>query len=198
MLDIPNPNFRRSPNAEAVFGGCLPRLAQIAAPYGSLAVLGNHDHWVDARVGRGHIAAAGIHLVENRHVVLERAGAALVVAGVDDLWEGGQDLEKAFAGAPPAAQAQRILLCHNPDYAVDPALRRQQVSLMLSGHTHGGQVTIPGWGAPILPIRNRQFARGLVDTLWGQVYVSRGIGQATPPVRVFTRPELAVIHLRVA
>jgi uncharacterized protein len=197
IMRLPNPVFRRSPNAEAVFGTCIPRLAQIEAPYGLLAVLGNHDHWVDAAVGRKHLAAAGIRLVENRHVVLERGGAALVVAGVDDLWEGEQDLKAAFSGAPPAGEAPRLLLCHNPDFAVDPTVDLHRVSLMLSGHTHGGQVTVPGLGAPLLPIENRQFARGLVRTAWGQVYVSRGIGQTTPPVRFMTRPEIAVIKLCV-
>lgn len=197
ILELPNPNFRRSPNAERLFGTCIPRLGQIQAPYGALAVLGNHDHWVDARVGRAHLAAAGIRLVENRHTLLERGGASLAVAGVGDLWEGFQDLDAAFAAAPPASQAPRLLLCHNPDYAVAPAVERQQVSLMLCGHTHGGQVTIPGFGPPLLPILHRQFARGLVRTAWGQVYVSRGIGQTTPPVRLLTRPEIAVIELHV-
>ncbi len=68
---------------------------------------------------------------------------------------------------------------------------------MLCGHTHGGQVTLPGLGAPILPIRHREFARGLVRTAWGQVYISRGIGQASPPVRVLTRPEIVVLRLRI-
>ena len=198
ILDLPNLNFRRSPNAEALFGVCIPRLAQIEAPYGSLAVLGNHDHWVDAAVGRESLSAAGIRLIENRHAVLERGGATLAVAGVGDFWEGEQDLEAAFSGAPPAGEAPRLLLCHDPDYAVYSAVERQRVSLMLCGHTHGGQVTIPGWGAPILPILNRQFARGLVRTPWGQVYVSRGLGQSAPPVRLFTRPEIAVLHLHVA
>jgi predicted MPP superfamily phosphohydrolase len=197
ILRLPNPIFRHSPNAAAVFGTCIPRLAQIEAPFGLLAVLGNHDHWVDAAVGREHLAAAGIRSIDNRHVVLEQGDAALVVAGVDDLWEGVQDLEAAFKGAPPAAEAPRLVLCHNPDYGVDPALDRHRVSLMLSGHTHGGQVTIPGLGAPVLPIDHRQFARGLVRTPWGQVYVSRGVGQTMPPMRILTRPEIAVIQLRV-
>lgn len=197
ILDLPNPGFRRSPNAEAVFGTCIPLLGKIQASYGSLAVLGNHDHWVDAQVGRAHLSAAGIRLVENRHTVLEGGGAKLVVAGVGDFWEGFQNLDAAFAGAPRASEAPRLLLCHNPDYAVAGAVERLRVSLMLCGHTHGGQVTIPGFGPPLLPIYHREFARGLVRTAWGQVYVSRGIGQTTPPVRLFTRPEIAMIQLRV-
>lgn len=189
-------NLTRSPNAEAVFSVCIPQAAAMQARSGALAVLGNHDHWVDAGVGRAWLQRCGIELVENRHHVIERGHARLTVAGVDDLWEGKQDLAAAFAGAPPAEQSPRILLCHNPDFAVDPDLSRHRVDLMLCGHTHGGQVYLPGVGAPVLPIRHREFARGLVRTAWGQVYVSRGIGQTSPPVRLLTRPEIALIRLR--
>lgn len=190
--------FRHSSNAEAVFGVCIPQIAQMRARWGAVAVLGNHDHWVDADVARRHLAQAGITLLENRHQVIEREGAQLVVAGVDDLWEGEQDLERAFAGAPGIDRAQRILLCHNPDFAVDASVAQNRVSLMLSGHTHGGQVYLPGLGAPVLPIQHRQFARGLVPTDWGQVYISRGIGSVAPPVRLLTRPEIALLRLRSA
>lgn len=192
----PIPYFRQSPHAEQVFGACIPLVAQMQARLGAVAVLGNHDHWLNAAVGRRYLAENGIHLVENSHVVVEQGGAQLVLAGVDDLWEGEQDLDRAFAAAPPPLLAPRILLCHNPDYAVNPALPAHSISLMLSGHTHGGQVAIPGLGAPILPIRHKEFARGLVQTAWGQVYVSRGIGQITPPVRILTRPEVALLRLR--
>ena len=189
------PGFMHSPNAEAVFGPCIAAVDQMYARDGALAVLGNHDHWVDADVARQHLARSSIRLIENSHVVIQRQGARLVIAGVDDLWTGEQLPERAFAGAPPPQQAPRILLCHNPDYAVDAAVPGHGVQLMLSGHTHGGQVTIPGLGAPILPIEHKEFARGLVSTSWGQVYVSRGIGVITPPVRFLTRPEIAILRL---
>lgn len=187
----------RSAVAEALFGDCITRMAQMRARLGALAVLGNHDHWLNAAAARRALAQNGIELVENRHRVLTRDGTQLVAAGVGDLYEGVQDLDAAFAGAPPAGQAPRILLSHNPDYAANRAVAGHGVRLMLCGHTHGGQVTLPGLGAPILPIRHREFARGLVRTAWGQVYVSRGIGQASPPVRVLTRPEIAVLRLRI-
>lgn len=187
--------WRRSSKADAVFGVCIPHLAQIRARSGALAVLGNHDHWVDAETGRWWLSQNGIGIIENRHRVFEDARGRLVVAGVGDLWEGQQDLDAAFAGAPAPEHAPRIVLCHNPDFAVNPSLARHRVSLLLCGHTHGGQVYIPGLGAPVLPIRHEEFARGLVRTAWGQVYISRGIGQASPPVRVLTRPEIALIRL---
>jgi uncharacterized protein len=195
---LPVTNWRRSPSADAVFGVCVPQVAQMRARLGALTVLGNHDHWVDAAAGRAWLDRYGIGTIENRHHVIERAHDRLVVAGVGDLWEGTQDLDAAFAGAPPAEHAPRIVLCHNPDFAVDPHLARHRVSLLLCGHTHGGQVYVPGLGAPILPIRHKEFARGLVRTDWGQVYISRGVGQASPPVRVLSRPEIALIRLRPA
>jgi len=196
LWGLPDLAFESSPNAEAVFGACIPEMAQMQAREGALAVLGNHDHWVNAAMARSYLAAHGIESVENRHRVVERGRDRLVVAGVDDLWTGRQDLAAAFAGAPPADRAPRILLCHNPDFAMNPALPRHGVRLMLSGHTHGGQVYLPGLGAPVLPIRHKQFARGLVATAWGHVYITRGIGQTSPPARVLTRPEIAVIRLR--
>lgn len=195
VLGQPLSTFRQSPAAEAVFGVCIPLVAQMRARLGSVAVLGNHDHWVDAAVGRRYLAEHGIPLLENRHVIFDQDEAQLVVAGVGDLWEGVQDLPQTFAGAPPAEIAPRILLSHNPDFAVDPEVGRHGIRLMLSGHTHGGQVYVPGIGSPILPIQHKQFVRGLAPTAWGQVYISRGIGSVSPPLRVLTRPEIAVLRL---
>jgi predicted MPP superfamily phosphohydrolase len=82
-----------------------------------------------------------------------------------------------LAGVGPAVP--RILLCHNPDYAESmPADTR--VDLMLAGHTHGGQVSLPLIGSPILPIRHRQYAAGLVQGPRCPVYVSRGLGTTRP------------------
>ena len=193
-----HPGFMNSPNAEKVFGPCIATIDAMQARDGALAVLGNHDHWVDADVARKNLANSSIRLIENSHAVIQREGAQLVIAGVDDLWTGDQLPEQAFAGAPSPQQAPRILLSHNPDYAVDPAVADHSVQLMLSGHTHGGQVYVPGLGAPILPIEHKEFARGLVPTSWGQVFISRGIGVITPPVRFLTRPEVAILRLRRA
>ncbi len=190
------PGFMHSPNAEKVFGPCIAELTAIQAPDGALAVLGNHDHWVDADVARAHLVRSNIRLLENAHVVIRRGQEQLTIVGVDDLWTGEQALDRALANAPAPELAPRILLSHNPDYAAHPDVARYAISLMLSGHTHGGQVYVPGLGAPILPIEHKEFARGLVKTSWGQVFVSRGIGVITPPVRFLTRPEIAFLHLR--
>jgi predicted MPP superfamily phosphohydrolase len=168
-------------------------LAGLAAPLGVFAVLGNHDHWAGAAGVRAVVAAGGLKLIDNRHVVLRRAGSPLVLAGVGDLWEDWQDLAGALAGAPEGAPT--LLLCHNPDYAdlMPPAPR---VDLMLSGHTHGGQVKVPFAGRPRLPIRNPRYAAGLARGPRCPVYTSRGIGLVSPAVRFNCRPELPVITLR--
>jgi len=170
-------------------------LAGIEAPLGSLAVLGNHDYdWFAVGVEK-MLADAGIRLIDNDRVVLDRRGEKLAVAGVGDLDRSVQDLSAALADLP--ADAGRVLLTHNPDYAeLMPAAPR--VDLMLCGHTHGGKINLPLIGTPILPIKHRQYAAGLARGPHCPVYTSRGIGTTNPPIRFRCRPELPIITLRRA
>jgi len=177
----------------AVTAALARTLKGLRAPLGVFAVLGNHDHWAGAGAVRGMLAKAGITLLDNRHIVLERGGGSLALAGVGDLWEDRQDLAAALAGVP--AEVPRLLLCHNPDYA-DAMPSAPRVDLMLCGHTHGGQVKIPFGPRPMLPIRNRRYAAGLIRGPRCWMYVSRGIGMVGVPVRFNCRPELPVITLR--
>ncbi|NQU39869.1 MAG: hypothetical protein HQ523_07955 [Lentisphaerae bacterium] len=88
----------------------------------------------------------------------------------------------------------RIVLAHNPDTADTSFSSR--VDLMLSGHTHGGQVRIPFIGPPVLPVRNKNYSSGLKSSLRGAtVFISRGIGWAILPVRFNCFPEIAVLEL---
>ena len=151
---------------------------------GALAVLGNHDHWVDAETGRWWLSQNGIGIVENRHRVFEDERGRLVVAGVGDLWEGQQDL-----GLPPS-RARHRQNTHPASCSATiltsrsiRAWRRHRVSLLLCGHTHGGQVYIPGLGAPVLPIRHegirpRIGAHGLGT---GVYQPGHGAGQPSGP-----------------
>ena len=169
-------------------------LSSLSARIGVFACLGNHDHWEDADKTRKGLDAAGIELLENEHRVLHIGEALLVIAGVEDLWEGDPDVELAFENAPDPAP--RILLSHNPD-AIE-RLGKERVDLMLCGHTHGGQVRLPAVGAPILAIKSGQrLAAGLSKTDTGTtVYVNQGLGVIFPPVRFLCRPEIAHIRLR--
>ena len=87
-----------------------------------------------------------------------------------------------------------FLLSHNPDFV--ETIRDRRVGLVLSGHTHGGQIVLPGYGAPIVPSRyGQKYLYGLVQGPCCQVFVTRGVGTVTPPVRFLCRPEVVLITL---
>ncbi len=103
-----------------------------------------------------------------------------------------QDLDAALGDATP--DDATILLSHNPDFV--ESIRDPRVGLVLSGHTHGGQVVVPGFGAPIVPSRyGQKYLHGLVQGPCTQVFVTRGVGTITPPVRFLCRPEVVLITL---
>ena len=159
---------------------------------GRFSVLGNHDHWESAPASRHALDAAGIARVDNAGTWLERGGARLRVCGVGDLWTDHQDLPAALGDATDRDAV--ILLSHNPDFAEE--VRDRRVGLIVSGHTHGGQVVVPGYGAPIVPSRyGQKYLHGLVRGLSCQVFITRGVGTVTPPVRFLCRPEIVLITL---
>jgi len=175
-------------------GPVWAELARLQASIGVYSVLGNHDHWEGIERTRRAQAQANIPEILNTNVAVAFAwprGARLWLAGVGDLWEDEQNLGEALAGVP--AHEAAILLSHNPDYA--DRVNDPRVKLILAGHSHGGQVVIPGLGPVITPCR-RKYASGLIKTNTAQMYVSRGLGVIAPPVRFNCRPELALITLR--
>lgn len=179
--------FRSSP---------LPELTESLKPLRAneqvVAVLGNHDHRRGAsRVGEA-VQAAGIELLVNHHIALRRGDAALYIAGVDDIWVNQQNLGLALDGIPPDSAV--VLLAHEPDYADEPAASRR-VGLQLSGHSHGGQVRIPGWGAPVLPWLGQKYDMGLYWLDGMALYVNRGLGMIPPYVRFNCHPEITFITL---
>jgi uncharacterized protein len=163
------------------------------APDGQFCTLGNHDHWYGAedviKQIRDHTP---LKLVDNDRVLIERGGEAIVLAGVGDYTDGIVDADKALGKLDP--DMPRILLSHNPDLAHDfPDGHR--VDLQLSGHTHGGQISLFGY-APIIPSRYGQtFCRGLVQGRKNLVYVTRGVCRWTFHARLCSRPEVSVIEL---
>lgn len=176
-------------------------LAALKARLGIVAVLGNHDHWEDAAAIRRRFRQIGIPLLDNDRRFLSPAGLsaepdadAICVAGVGDLWEDWQGFEPALGGVPAAMP--RLLLSHNPDAAerVPESLR---IDLMLSGHTHGGQVRIPGLGTPVVPSAfGQKYAGGLVAGPRCPVVVTRGVGMTILPLRLGVPPEIGLITLR--
>lgn len=173
----------------------IKRLAMLRATYRTVAVLGNHDHWVG---WHRHVPALirknGIGLLNNTHIILEKGKGRLCIAGVDDLRIGRPDLGKALFGVP--ADVPRVLLSHNPDLA-DEKIGEERVDLMISGHTHGGQIRLPfSMYAPYTNSRyGQKYIGGLVKTGSTQVYVSRGLGTITIPVRFNCPPEITLLRL---
>ena len=170
-----------------------PLLRPLAAPDGVYGVLGNHDHYVGADAVRRALREAGVVELLNRAVVLERGGAPLAVAGVGDLCFDVVDPGAALAEV--GAAVPRIVLSHDPDvFAYWPAGVRGD--LMLAGHTHGGQAHLPLIGPPYVPSQfGFRFLAGARRDGARQLYVSRGIGAITAPVRWRCPAELTLVVL---
>lgn len=161
------------------------------APLGVYAVPGNHDHAAGA-IGLWERAIASHQTLEdltNRYVLLHHGEATLCVAGIDDLQEGTPSLELP----PPALRDTTILLAHNPDQAERSRRADDDVDLVLSGHTHGGQIRLPSLGP--LHRKSSIYDHGLQRRPWTQVYTSRGIGTTLLPIRLGARPEVALLEL---
>ncbi|MCW8130737.1 MAG: metallophosphoesterase [Planctomycetota bacterium] len=171
---------------------CFDVLAALRAPMGVFGVMGNHDAWEGLPESRAAMQAAGIRELTNAGVWLDRGGARVRLCGVGDLWTDEVDLPAALDDATPADAC--VVLSHNPDVAED--VRDARVSLMLSGHTHGGQVVLPVFGAPFTPSRyGQKYLSGLCRAPATQVFVSRGLGTITPPLRFGCRPEINLLTL---
>ncbi len=167
----------------------------LQARLGRFAVLGNHDIRVSRKETSRALADCGITELTNAGVWLTRDGARLRLCGVDDFRFGRPNLRAAL-GDSTASDAV-VLIAHNPDFA--QTMRDRRVSLILSGHTHGGQVVLPFIGAPMVPSKYGQKYRcGLVQAPFAPVFVTRGVGVIAPPVRFRCRPEIALITLRAS
>lgn len=179
-------------------------LAGLSAPLGVFAVLGNHDFSVRNALGwrryrHLHRAVAealrvrGIQVLQNQAVDLQRGDGAVHLIGVEDLWSRECDLERAYAEVAPSTPT--IVLAHNPRTVEQ--LDGRRCDLMLSGHTHGGQVHLEGWGRPVLSKKARRFAAGLYRHEESHLYVNKGVGFGFR-FRYGVRPEVALVTLQVA
>ena len=170
---------------------CAELLGKLRARHGVYAVLGNHDHWTDAALITDLFRAEGINVLINEGMRFELSGAAFWLAGVDDTMVGLEDLPLALAGS--RGDEMKLLLAHNPIILRRAA--RAEVDLVLSGHTHGGQVALRGEksasGRP-----RRRLLRGLSRRGPTQIYVSRGLGTVVLPIRFGCPPEVSLLELR--
>ncbi len=179
-------------------------LGRLKAKYGVVAVLGNHDHWEDAEACRAQFNQIRVPLIDNTRVFLTRQGltldpasrSALCVGGIGDLWTDHTDFEAALGALP--SDMPRLLLSHNPDTA-ELSTAPVRIDLMLSGHTHGGQVWLPVIGTPIVPSRyGAKYIGGLCQGPRYPVLVTRGVGMALLPIRFCVPPEISKITLTCA
>lgn len=156
------------------------------------AVLGNHDLWTEHERLETALREAGATLLVNARAPLPAPHDDIWLIGVDEPWTGTPDVEQALAACP--AHATRLLVCHSPDgFLAAP----RGIALYIAGHTHGGQIALPGGVPIVLPPGpgSRRWPRGVHRYGDGIVYVSKGIGATELPVRAFARPEVALLTL---
>lgn len=167
-------------------------LTGLSARDGVYAVPGNHDYWADVDKVIAAMTARGVEFIVNRSIVITRSGASIALAGIDEIYRGTPDVEAAFARVDDAKPC--LVLSHHPDIVELVANRR--VDLMVCGHTHGGQIRFPFFGAVVVPSKHEgRYAAGFHRVGRALMYVSRGIG-AIPPLRILCKPEIATFVLR--
>jgi len=172
---------------------CAEVLSGLSAPEGVWAVLGNHDHYTDPELTTRALQRSHITVLNNVNTMLQRGSDAIQLLGIDDWTWNATDWARAFSGLK--TNTPTILLSHQP--TVLDFEQTKDVSLILSGHTHGGQLNFPFLGAPAsLFTKDMRYARGLFRRGDTQLYVSTGTGVIGLPVRLGARPEIAVLRLR--
>jgi predicted MPP superfamily phosphohydrolase len=173
---------------------CADILGNLYGP--KYAVLGNHDAAANPPLIVKALERNGVSVMRNRSVPIERGDARIWLAGMDDFLRGTPRITVTLAGIPP--DETTILLAHEPDFADHVSTLPWPVDLQLSGHSHGGQVWIPGIGAPWLPPMSRKYPRGLYHIGDLTLYTNMGIGTIRAPIRINCPPEVTLITLRSA
>ena len=158
--------------------------------------MGNHDYWSGPSASHvaEMLAPTPVQILMNQTHVWEKDGARLHLAGFDDFWNGNRQFDEMAAQIPDGEAA--IALGHEPDFAIQVAATRK-FGLMLSGHSHGGQIALPG-GIPVhVPTYANKFPRGAYNVDGMRLYTNRGLGTVGIPMRFCSRPEISVFTLRV-
>jgi len=167
-------------------------LKDLRAPLGVYAVLGNHDWWYNGAKVRRAFEQNGIPVLEDEVVEIRWRDKSFWLAGLADLWTRPQQIDETIAKVPPGSTM--IALTHNPD--IFPRLP-PNVPLLLAAHTHGGQVSIPLIGTPIVPSRfGSKYTAGHVFENGHHMFVTTGIGTSILPVRFRVPPEIVVLTVK--
>lgn len=167
-------------------------MKELKARDGVVAVTGNHDYLTDIDIVRRCLRYSGVAELRNEVRTVNRGGAMLHVAGVDDVMEGRSRLDLVLEKLPEEGSA--VLLAHEPDLA-DVSAATGRFDLQLSGHSHGGQVRAPLWGPVFLPPHSQRYSSGLYQVGEMLQYTNRGIGFVDARLRFLCRPEITVFTL---
>jgi predicted MPP superfamily phosphohydrolase len=170
----------------------VPLLAEIFAGrlhprFGVYAVLGNHDFWTAPDAVRRTLSAAGVTLLGTGCAQLPESLGRIAVCGTEAPWGPKRDASLPAGGLS-------LVLSHTPDNIYE--LATLGASVVFSGHTHGGQLRLPGLGALIIPSRyGRRFDEGHFLVGSTHLFVSSGLGADEPALRVYCRPDVIIVDL---
>jgi predicted MPP superfamily phosphohydrolase len=166
-------------------------LAQLNAPLGVYAVLGNHDWWYNAAKVRRAFEQQQISVLENQAVEIQFKACHFWLVGMGDFTERRYDIKRSLASVPPGKAV--LALTHNPDLF---PLLPPQVNLTLAGHTHGGQVYLPIVGRPVIPSQyGQRYAIGHIVEQQRHLFVTPGLGTSILPVRFRVPPEVTILDI---
>lgn len=171
---------------------CARLLCQMTAPHGLWAVMGNHDDATDSQHVTRALMAQNIRVLANQSEAIEREGARMWLAGVNDVLSRTADLTQTLSSVPSGEAV--ILLAHEPDYA--DYVARFPIDLQLSGHSHGGQIRIPLLPPLYLPPLARKYILGEYQVGSLPLYTNAGLGTVDLPLRFNCPPEITLLTLR--
>lgn len=172
--------------------GVMEVMGRFKAPMGVYAVKGNHDNYASAVVTSQELRRNGLMELTNTGVWLQKRGDRLRLCGVEDLLTGRPNVDLALGNT--GANESALLLSHNPDLA--EKITGSRVGLVISGHTHGGQVCLPFIGAPVVPSRyGQKYVYGPAMAPFTRVFTTRGVGTIFPPIRIHCPPEISLLTL---
>jgi predicted MPP superfamily phosphohydrolase len=188
------PLFGDDKNGALAAEPCARLLRQMTAPHGLWAVMGNHDDVTDSQHVTRALMAQNIRVLANQSEAIERDGARMWLAGVNDVLSNTADLTKTLSSVPTGEAV--ILLAHEPDFADYAA--RFPIDLQLSGHSHGGQIRIPLLPPLYLPPLAREYILGEYQVGSLSLYTNAGLGTVDLPLRFNCPPEITLLTLHAS
>lgn len=181
--------------APQLFAGAAKILSSYVPPDGIVAVVGNHERWNDLGLfSEAFRRYPAIRVLLNEQVVIRRGEHSIAVFGSDDFLTGLPQLPSPLEHDRQA----RLVVSHNPDYVSAILARGVPFALALCGHTHGGQVCLPGVSEVAAPVNDKRFVAGMAEVGGSLVYTSRGLGVVGIPFRVNCPPEITIFELVAA